>query len=159
MTEIYGASETGGVGWRTDQGEAFALCSDLTLQEGALHRPGVEGPLPLQDTLDWPAPGRFRVKGRKDKQVQVGGVNVSLTSVREALLAMPGVQDAAVRLAEDRLKAFIVPAAPGIEESGLEADLRTGLTHLPAPARPARYAFGDALPRTATGKLCDWDTP
>lgn len=160
MIEIYGASETGGLGWRTAADAPFQCVADLSgTAPEALHRPGVSAPLAVQDVLVWQEGATFLVQGRKDKVVQVGGTNVSLDAVRQALLEEPQVREASVRLDGERLKAFIVPALPArVAPRQLEKALRDRLAALPAPARPDRYTFGPALPRSATGKLQDWDS-
>lgn len=156
MIEVYGSSETGGVGWRDEERRPFILMPDverMAPEEAELRRPGA-GVLDVQDHLDWVAPSEFRVRGRRDPVVQVAGTNVNLFDLRRLIEAEPGVSEAAVRLDGDRLKAFVVrtaEAAPDLEER-----LRRALSCLPAPARPERYRFGPALPRTATGKLADW---
>jgi 4-coumarate--CoA ligase len=156
MIEVYGSSETGGVGWR-DQGQCpFSLMPDL-IRSGAareaLDRPGA-GPLRLQDHLDWVGETEFHVLGRRDPVVQVAGTNVNLADLRALIEAEADVLEAAVRLDGDRLKAFV--AAGGDMAPDLEDRLRRRLACLPAPAQPQRYSFGPALPRTATGKLADW---
>jgi 4-coumarate--CoA ligase len=156
MIEVYGSSETGGVGWRDDPDRPFSLMSDLEAQGAPLHgleRPGA-GRLAIQDHVDWVGTSAFHVRGRRDAVVQVAGTNVNLSELRALLEAEPGVVEAAVRLEGDRLKAFVArsdDAPPDIEEH-----LRRSLSRLPAPARPARYSFGTELPRTAAGKLADW---
>jgi 4-coumarate--CoA ligase len=109
------------------------------------------------DWLDWQAARSFTVRGRKDGQVQVAGINVDLAEVRACLMGVPGVADVALRLAETgRLKAFIVPGPDADEaavRSALQAEVRL---HLAAPARPASWTFGPHLPISETGKPADW---
>jgi Acyl-CoA synthetases (AMP-forming)/AMP-acid ligases II len=150
LTEVYGASETGGVGMRTAEDAPFALMPDIRRQAQDLWRPGAPAPLPLQDDLAWISPTDFTVQGRKDHMVQVGGINVSPTAVARALEDSGLAQEAAVRLEGDRLKAFVVPASPA--PADLETALRQAVAHMPAPARPTRFTFGAALPRSATAR-------
>jgi long-chain acyl-CoA synthetase len=157
MIEIYGSTETAGIGWR----EAGA--SDFTLLD--TWQPGVDGNLmddqgqevPPPDWLDWQAARRFTVRGRKDGVVQVAGVNVDLAEVRKCLLLVPGVADLALRLADTgRVKAFIVPKNAG-EEAALRQTLHArALSSLPTEARPASWTFGATLPLSDTGKPADW---
>lgn len=162
LIEVYGASETGGLGWRTSRDMPFTLCADIArsqsseTSEPVLSRPGNPNNLDVQDHLRFVEPTLFNVLGRKDAQVQVGGVNVSPTHVARLLEELPEVQTAAVRLGTERLKAFIVPAAGITDTSALELGLRKHLTQLPPPARPQNFSFGQELPRTASGKLADW---
>ena len=157
MIEVYGASETGGLGWRDDPQVPFHRVADIDGQGEALTRAGA--PLAVQDILDWQGAQRFFVAGRKDKVVQIAGTNVSLDLVRRTLLEEDSVADAAIRLDGERLKAFIVPRQPDAPTRPLEASLRTRLGALPPVARPDRFTFGPTLPRSASGKLQDWDSP
>jgi acyl-coenzyme A synthetase/AMP-(fatty) acid ligase len=114
----------------------------------------------LQDALDWHSPRHFRVTGRLDQAVQVGGVNVFPLRVREVLLQHPDVADAAVRLMavsdNARLKAFVVPR-PEADTSDLVQRLDAWLApRLSAAERPRAFALGAELPRNAQGKLGDW---
>lgn len=152
LIEIYGATETGGVGWRDAEHADFALLGDVEHQDGELFR--LETPLPVQDRLDWTGERQFRVLGRKDKVVQVAGVNVNLETLRRRLLEATGADDAAVRLADDRLKAFI--AVPRRREATARDAVHALLKRLPAPERPVEIRFGAALPRTAMGKVAAW---
>lgn len=160
LIEVYGSSETAGIGWRVDETAPFTLCSDIFVEaqnsvDPKLTRP-FAGLLPLQDHLEWIDGPHFLVAGRKDRAIQVGGVNVRLGDVSAALEAAPDVRAAIVRPDGDRLKAFVVPARENLDLIELEGALRQKLNHLPAPARPWRFTFGADLPRTATGKLTDW---
>jgi 4-coumarate--CoA ligase len=120
MLEVYGSSETGGVGWREDPAAPYRPLAHWTLRPGGaeLERApsggGTPRVVPAPDLLEEAPDGGFRVRGRRDAVVQVAGVNVSPGRVREVLAAHPGVRDCAVRpMAPQegaRLKAFVVPA-------------------------------------------------
>jgi len=171
LVQVYGSSETAGVGWREQGGAPFTLLPYWQAVEGthelARRMPdGLEARYPLQDKLEWEDARRFRPAGRIDQAVQVGGTNVFPGYVAEVLRMHPAVQDAAVRLMRPdegrRLKAFIVPR-PGIEADN-EADLAAlgeALSswvgeRLATPERPAAWNFGARLPRQASGKPADW---
>lgn len=167
LVQVYGSSETAGVGWRDDPDGDYALFPywSRVAQEDRLARPGRDGrllPYPLQDRLAWSAPGRFRPSGRIDAAVQVGGVNVFAAYVADVLRLHPAVGDASVRLmrADEgrRLKAFVVPRGGVPADTGaLRAALQAWMgERLSAPECPAAYSFGAALPRQASGKAADW---
>jgi 4-coumarate--CoA ligase (photoactive yellow protein activation family) len=171
LLQVYGSSETAGVGWREAADAPFTLLPWWTrsADAGGLARslPGGGAVLhPLQDRLDWEDARRFRPAGRVDAAVQVGGVNVFPPYVAEVLSMHPRVAAAAVRLMRPdegrRLKAFVVPAddADAAGEAGLEA-LRAELAdwcarRLSTAERPAAISFGARLPRQASGKPADW---
>jgi 4-coumarate--CoA ligase (photoactive yellow protein activation family) len=158
LVEIYGSSETAGVGWRDAPGAPFRLLDHLDATPGGAARGG-EG-LALQDRLDWTGLRAFRVEGRLDGAVQVGGVNVHLDRVRARLLSHPAVADCALRLdgpgPAARLKAFVVPADPAADADALRGRLLAHCQALLPPERPTAIAFGPALPRDPMGKPADW---
>jgi len=92
--------------------------------------------------------------------VQVAGVNVYPEHVTSVLEGHEGVRLCLVRLMRPdegyRLKAFIVPK-PGWNKQALRASLaRFARKRLNAVERPARYAFGEDIPRSPMGKPTDW---
>ena len=167
--DVYGSSETGGLGWRertgdgwTEAGGGFRLApwrrrggADTLAREG-------QAPIVAPDHLAWDRSGGFRIDSRRDGTVKVGGVTVDLDRVRQAICAHPGVADARVRPMQPgegaRLKAFVVPGPQAGEDPGslltsLAAHLATTLS---AAERPRAFRFGRALPLTASGKPADW---
>lgn len=167
LLQVYGSSETAGVGWREQGGAPFTLLPYWDAVEGAhalVRRmpDGLDARHALQDRLDWEDARRFRPAGRIDQAVQVGGTNVFPGYVADVLRMHPAVEDAAVRLMRPdegrRLKAFIVPR-PGYRDD--LAALRETLSgwvgeRLATPERPAAWNFGARLPRQASGKPADW---
>jgi long-chain acyl-CoA synthetase len=96
--------------------------------------------------------GYLYLEGRRSDLIITGGVNVYPLEVEQALLAHPGVHEAAVFGVDDerwgqRVVAAVVTDIPVAE---LEAFLGARL----APyERPKKFIRVDALPHTATGKL------
>lgn len=155
---VYGSTETGGIGLRRAGEGAFELLPFFEFAQTDESLRILDGgrALDVQDTLEPALPRRFRVQGRLDAMVQVGGHNVSLSFVRQKIEACPDVDVAAVRSetadAGNRIKAFVVPRTPGCEET-----IRAFIgTHLPPEERPYSITFGDALPTTELGKPADW---
>jgi len=167
LVQVYGSSETGGLGWRRSHQDDYRLFPYLARggQDGgtllrSLPGGGTEA-LAAQDTLAWRGERAFLVGARCDGAVQVGGVNVFPSQVREVLLEHPEVLDAAVRLMRPdegiRLKAFIVPRAGNVEDRALVERLRAWIdTRLPAAQRPRALTLGARLPCNAMGKAADW---
>lgn len=173
LVQVYGSSETGGVGWRDSPDQDYRLFPYWEVggeaERGALEAPvltrvradGSRAGYPLQDRLAWSAPRRFRPAGRIDHAVQVGGVNVFPGYVADVLRMHPLVEDVAVRLMRpdegQRLKAFVVPREGGREAADLRDELASWIAErLSTAERPAAYSFGAALPRQASGKPSDW---
>lgn len=158
LDEIYGATESGGIGLRSRPDRPFQLLAHLVRKGDGVHPgQGSSAALPVQDHLDWTSATTFRLAGRIDGAVQVGGVNVWPDAVATWLGEQPGVAAASVRVAEGRLKAFVVPSEPEDRTGALAAQLlgamNAGLT---APERPVSLTFGRELPLSAMGKPCDW---
>ncbi len=92
--------------------------------------------------------GLFRVLGRLDSQVSVGGLKVDLTEVEHTLALLPGVAGA-VAVHDSAIEAYLV-LDQGAELSAVEAEIATRLASY---KRPRRLHVVEQLPRTATGKL------
>ena len=170
LVQIYGSSETAGVGWRDAPEGGYTLFPywsrevQADLQAEGLVRQWPDGtrrPAALQDRLVWQGDGRFRPDGRIDQAVQVGGINVFPGYVADVLRLHPAVLDASVRRMRpdegQRLKAFVVVKEGATADAALQAALHAWLSErLTAPECPAAYSFGPRLPRGASGKLADW---
>ena len=172
--EIYGATETAGIGWKNHPLSAYTLFPFWQKTESAteINRQLVDGNFkiyPLQDNLEWIALNQFILKGRKDEMVQVGGVNVSLNLVREKLMKHPLIKEAAVRIMRPeegaRLKAFIVlkdNAKNGCEPNDLHiqhiyADIEQYINkNFTTAERPKSISYGLKLPINKMGKSSDW---
>lgn len=166
LVQIFGSSETAGIGWRDDETAPYTCFAYWRAQDdgAALARrmpDGATARFALQDHLTWQDEKHFRPTGRRDQVVQVGGINVYPARAAEVIAQHPAVQDVVVRLMRadegNRLKAFVVPRA------GYEDDLMLAETlaewasaGLNAAERPATYTFGAALPRQSNGKPADW---
>ena len=160
LLQVYGSSETAGVGWREEAGAPYRLlpywrrgAQDHTIERG-------DERFPLQDRLDWIDGERFVPDGRIDQAVQVGGTNVYPAYVAEVLALHPGVRECVVRpMRPDegtRLKAFVV-ATEGVLPATLREELDGWIAErLAPPERPAAFSFGPALPRGPGGKPADW---
>lgn len=169
ITEVYGASECSGVGYRHDPGDPFRLFSYGNRPDNAPDRGheivrklpgGGERRISLPDMLKWEGDAAFRPVGRRDGAVQVGGVNVFPALVSETIRRHPMVRDCAVRLMQGvenpRLKAFVVPK-DGLPPQRVRESLHPWLMeNLAPPERPTHLTFGDELPETEMGKSSDW---
>jgi len=165
MTEVYGSTETSGVGIRTWPEDTYRLMpqwqggttSDRG-QSSLTHGSGKR--VQLMDRIHFRENERFELAGRLDGSVQVGGTNVFPERIAALLVSLPGVAGAAVRLMRPeegtRMKALVVPA---LESSGedLRRELETWIeTHLPAVERPKALTFVPAIPMDSFGTALDW---
>jgi 4-coumarate--CoA ligase len=170
VIEVFGSTETAGVGVREHRGvatdAAFALLPHVQPTGDAAIRHADAAVIDLPDRLRWTGARSFEVLGRRDAMVQVAGRNVSCAQVASVLRSTPGVADAHVRLGrfggESRLKAFVVPTDAGALTPGSPAReallnaIRSATHALHAAERPASLTLGRAIPRGETGKPTDW---
>lgn len=164
LVEIYGSTETGGIGWRDDADAPFRLLPYWTRDgDVAVSKPATGGVrrYPLPDGAIWIDDLHVKPVARLDGAVQVGGVNVYPEAVRAVLLAHPAVADAAVRLMRphegQRLKAFVAPRDGAIATDALLVELEAWIAaRLQPMERPRAFTFGASLPTGALGKSADW---
>ncbi|MFF2081813.1 amino acid adenylation domain-containing protein [Kitasatospora sp. NPDC058162] len=100
--------------------------------------------------------GSLEYLGRVDHQVKIRGFRVELQEIEAVLSLHPDVAACAVALRDERLVAFVVPAAgrshstcPGVDDGALRAFLTK---RLPDHMVPGRWQRLDALPLSANGK-------
>jgi amino acid adenylation domain-containing protein len=99
--------------------------------------------------------GGLHYRGRMDRQVKAAGIRLDLEELEQLLRSAPGVANAVVDAQGSgdglTLSAWVQPL-PG--DGATEAQLRAWLgRHVPAAAVPQQWAFCQALPLTANGKL------
>jgi len=164
LIEIYGSSETAGIGWRDDPTAPFRLFDFWRVADGAqaIARPAGE-PIRLNDMLTWESDRLLRVGPRSDGLVQVAGVNVNPLDVGRRLCRHEAVVDCVVRAqrggdpARARLEAFVVTRAPIGDELEFAEDLASWCaSHFDAAERPIAFTFGNRIPRDSLGKPTLW---
>ena len=164
ITEVFGSSETGGIGFRESGGEG-----PWTPLPGVEVRAGEGGAIEVRSPFlhpDAPRPyvgadrvsvsdeGRFVHLGRTDGVLKIGGVRVSLAEIERRLLGIDGVRDAAVMAVSvpsgrgHELWAAVV--APSLDAAAIKQALREWLAPI---AMPRRLRIVEALPREPNGKL------
>lgn len=159
MIEVYGSSETAGIGWRETTTAAYRLFKHWARHGDHCLQSERGDIVPLPDRVQWQTERSLLPIGRRDSAVQVGGINVWPERVGAFIETHPRVRCCAVRPTETRqgtrLKAFVVPVGPGA--NALPSELRDWFrANLPAAERPIHITVGDQLPRDPLGKLCDW---
>ncbi|MFF7339903.1 amino acid adenylation domain-containing protein [Streptomyces sp. NPDC008163] len=94
--------------------------------------------------------GALEFLGRLDGQLKVRGYRVEPGETESALLAQPGIAEAAVVAHRDTLVAYVVPAATGVDPAAARSAVGA---LLPAHLVPAAVLVLDRLPLTPNGKL------
>lgn len=163
VTEVYGATETGGIAVRHPGEEGWAPYPEVEVtadEEGGLQvdspwiDPSGPRPFPVGDRIELRPGGRFVLLGRRDGVVKVAGKRVALRELEERLLAVPGVRDAAaVAQPSPGLRGneiWVAVAGDGLAPARLREALAAWLDPV---AVPRRIRVLPALPREPTGKL------
>lgn len=164
LVEIYGSTETGGIGWRDDLSKPFRLFSHWRKNTPDFIERRCSGRAQQQelpDIVHWSSDELLTPLKRRDGGVQVGGVNVHVNVVRSCLIAHPDVADASVRLMGlsegARLKAYVVPRSTEADLALLERELEIWMRErLSGPEQPRSYTFGSGIPTSDSGKPADW---
>ena len=108
------------------------------------------------DLVHWNAEENLEFIGRADDQIKIHGFRIELGEVQTVLAALPGVEQAAVMVREDRpgdkrLVGYIVASCSvTIDIPSLQSMMAQ---HLPHYMVPAAMVTLDSLPLTPNGKL------
>lgn len=164
--EIYGASEGGAIGYRRQANQGFTLLphwrADIRDNSSVkITRKDIPFSIELPDMVDFKSDNTFRPIGRKDKVVQIAGVNVSVEKVKNVLKQKEYIKEVEVRLMREdegnHLKAFIVLDDTNQNHDDILKDINAFIKeHLTVHEMPRKITFGKEIPRTAMGKLKDW---
>lgn len=96
--------------------------------------------------------GGIAYVGRADRQVQVRGFRVELESIEAVLNGLPWVSQAAVKVWDEEITAYLVLALPGSNPAF--GEFRTALrTALPDHAIPTSFVVLNEFPTTQSGKI------
>jgi 4-coumarate--CoA ligase (photoactive yellow protein activation family) len=171
VTEVYGSTETGGIGWREQDQSGDWTClpgveiavdaETARLQVRSPHLPDDQW-YTSADRASLEESGRFSLCGRIDRIAKVGGKRISLSAVERLLEQQPGVAQARlVLLAErgERLGAVVVLDNEGNKQlvdqgkSSINQQLKAALeTSVDRVAIPRYWRYLGELPRNRQGK-------
>lgn len=141
LIEVFGSTETGGVGFRKSEGAKFTLFSHLESSEGAIISHFGEI-LDLQDNLFWTSPREFYAKGRRDSFVQVAGVNVSIEEIENILGNCPVVSSVRISFHDQVISADVLLTGSIQKRPLHETMIRDVIrSQLPPSARPQVLTF------------------
>ncbi|MGR9115342.1 MAG: AMP-binding protein [Gammaproteobacteria bacterium] len=171
VVEVYGSSETGGIGWRCSPANAlWTAFSGIDLSRDELGRCRLHSPfLPppgyclLDDRIEIFPDGRFVLAGRLDRIVKVEEKRLSLDQMEQALQRFDLVDHAHCLVLtgqRERIAAVIVASERGqalLRQQGRGAVTRQLRRHLmqlfETVVLPRKWLFFDALPQTPQGKI------
>ncbi|AVJ56227.1 hypothetical protein C5610_07815 [Idiomarina sp. OT37-5b] len=165
VLEVYGSSETSGLGFRTLPGGWYELLPRWQRQDLA-HVADIETAqvMALPDRLEWQDERHFKPLARRDKAVQVNGYNVYPTRIAQLIATHPTIADARVRpLAAEQgggLTALLIPsaAATSLSAEDVIEPLRHWLAQQVTDAEmPRRFHVAASVPVNEMGKEVDWE--
>lgn len=96
---IYGSTETGAIAWQYWEDDEFHLLPYWKRHKEGLTRGKQYFEIP--DQLKWINVQEFKILGRKDEVIQIGGQNLSLVEAKQELQKIPGVKAVWVKPYED----------------------------------------------------------
>lgn len=160
MVEMFGSTETCVLASRrTAREDSWSLYEGVRLEPQAdrtiVHAPWFVEPILLQDVVELQDDSKFTVRGRSSDMIEVAGKRASLSDLTRRILAIEGVQEAAVFQPDAdavgtirRVAALVV--APTLTAREVLDRLAAGVdsAFLPRP-----LLIVDRLPRNELGKL------
>jgi 4-coumarate--CoA ligase len=165
ITEIFGSSETSGIGYRQSPHSPYRLLPFLMYNKDKdiLEKKIPTGEQCIIDTVDnlqWIDNRRFYPIKRKDGCVQIAGINVHPEHVEKKINEHPEIETCAVRMMTpdegNRLKVFIVTKDRHISDE-IQTEIKKWIRNtLSSVERPAAILFGHELPKNEMGKLKDF---
>jgi acyl-CoA synthetase (AMP-forming)/AMP-acid ligase II len=176
--EVYGSSETGGIGWRQQRSsmdDAWTPMPGVTcrvdpeedvLEVRSPHLPSKDW-FRTADRATFVGDNRFQMTGRVDRIVKLEEKRISLNAIETQLRTSPMVADARVVVVEGnrpRIAALIVPSLQGhsklaeVGKLAFNRVLRDTLSQFIEPVGiPRVWRYLDALPINAQGKTTRGD--
>ncbi|MBL0059037.1 MAG: acyl-CoA synthetase [Elusimicrobia bacterium] len=174
VTEVFGSTETGGIGWRRQPGRKDS--THWTPLEGVQVNETPAGL--LQVSSPWSggvcltgdrgtvgSDGRFLHQGRADQIVKIAEKRVSLTEVEKRLMEHPWIDRAVALCAKPGATPRALNAGVSLSPSGRNALAREGRSRFSSTLRsalrrrlddaavPKYFRFLDRLPMDAQGKV------
>lgn len=165
ILEVYGSSETSGLGVRVLRSGWYELLPrwqrhDLEHVVDVASRKAMT----LPDDIEWFDERHFKPLARKDNAVQVNGYNVYPQRIASVIAEHPSVKDARVRLLDEDnrsgLKALIIaqPQALAMPNEALIAQIQSWLAEkLDDAEMPRKFTVASDVPVNDMGKELDWD--
>jgi len=153
--QIYGSTETGGIGYRCGKRKHYTLRNGLSSDDKSIFKGGEK--VELQDKLTFQSNEHFHVIGRKDNRIQVNGYNVCPNEITRELVQLSEVDEAVIRVIDEKnnkaLKLFIVLHSSADKSRVLEVISQ----RFDRIISRQYVTFGGGLPRNEMGKVSDWD--
>lgn len=169
-TEVFGSTETGGIGYRNqiDSNDVWTLFPNITIhkqtdQPAILSTPYLTQTIPLDDDLELISDYQFKLLGRTDRVVKIEEKRVSLDAIEHTLETSPFIEQAKVVVLQHHrtyLGAAIVLSEQGREllnqqsKKYLNQLFKSQLAETyESVAIPRKWRYLECLPYNTQGKL------
>ncbi len=163
VTEAIGSSETGGIAYRNGPDAPWQLFDGVSvdvdpdgrmLVDSPFLDPSGARPFVSGDRIERLEGRSFRLLGRADGVIKVGGTRVSIAELEHRLLAVEGIEDAAALAVEVGGSRGVEVWAVLVGKGHDTASVRRALVpYLDLVVLPRRVRFVDRLPRDPNGKV------
>lgn len=169
VIEIYGSTETGGIGWRQYPKSSWSVFKGLSLipekEAIRLRSPYLleENGVILEDTLSLHDDGCFMLHGRLDRIVKIEEKRLSLTELEQRLIASGWLDEAfalVLNKNRDTVAVAVTLSLQGQQQAlnlGRKAFIRQLQNYLAnwfdAVKLPRRWLLLNQLPQTSLGKI------
>jgi 4-coumarate--CoA ligase (photoactive yellow protein activation family) len=137
---VYGSTETGAIAYQAWENEHFKLLPYWQKQGIKLNRAQKNYSIP--DQLHWINGDCFKIEGRTDDVIQIGGENVSLDSLKEQLKAISGAREVWVKPYQSLwgLRLFShFQIDEHLDPDDFEEKLKKNLNTLPSHMKPRKW--------------------
>ncbi len=171
-TEVFGSTETGGIGYRQQQKQdspwqAFRdieISSETQSQRLLIRSPYLETSnwYPCDDKVTISNKNQFQLLGRMDRIVKLEEKRVSITAIEKILEQHPSINDTAIVLlnrTRAQLAAIVVLNDAGFAQLATQGKLKFSqnlrrylLTYFEAVTLPRRWRFVSDIPLSSQGK-------
>ncbi len=154
LRELYGATETGLIGWRDSPADPFTLFGHWRRDGDLLARrlaTGAEWRAAPMENLEWTGERSFLLGARRDGAVRIGAVNVYPQRIAAVICAHPAVEDCRIAAARLRGGANCLTARVKLKGShpladNLARDIEHwGRSQLRPQERPRIYNFVEKI--------------
>jgi len=163
LYKVYGSTETAGIAYAKNDSDSYQLLPFWSKTELGLKNTLTDKEQKLLDHFHWQDERHFTLGGRVDELVQIGGHNVSLAQVAEAIKqAFPNeIKDLWLRPMKEpegrRLKAWLqMKDFKNLQDKQKAAIYNWVEENLSLEARPKHLTFSADKALNSLGKLNDW---
>lgn len=157
LFEFYGSTESLSIGYRKSGKSDFTFLPHIKFVDGSIYNTFSNKSYEIMDILEINGEN-FKIKGRKDGAISIGGINIFPNAVRNPILKNNDVEDCQVRAYDSdsgpQLKALIIPKVnDGFTKNSILEFIRND----DIAKIIKNIKFVDNFPRNEMGKLLDWE--